>query len=66
MLYQQIHATMARRAAAKLGNRCCQTHSSFKLRKTRSIMPFCSGVCGRDELLPEPIVATGRPEAPFW
>jgi hypothetical protein len=29
-------------------------------------MPFCSGVYGRDELLPQPIVATGRPEAPFW
>jgi hypothetical protein len=27
-------------------NACCQTHSSLRLRKNRSIMPFCSGVYG--------------------
>jgi hypothetical protein len=51
------------RARAKSWNTCCQTHSSLRLRKNRSIMPFCSGVVRRDELLRQPVVAT-RTKAP--
>ena len=41
-----IQRRITRRACPKLMRLCCQTHSSFKLRKKRSTSPFCSGVYG--------------------
>ena len=55
---------MVRRASSNVWNVCCQTHSSLRLRKKRSMMPFCSGVYGRDELLLQARVPTGLPKAP--
>ena len=45
-MYQRIHALSSRRACSKLTKLCCQTHSSFRLRKKRSMIMFCSGVYG--------------------
>ena len=39
-LYQRIHAVSSRCAWSKLVKLCCQTYSSFKLRKKRSMIPF--------------------------
>src|SRR5262245_11617358 len=44
VLYQRIHAVISHRASAKSRKTCCQTHSSLRLRKNRSTIPFCSGV----------------------
>ena len=45
-MYQRTHALNSPPACSKLTKLCCQTHSSFKLRKKRSMIPFCSGVDG--------------------
>jgi hypothetical protein len=39
-----VRAPIAQCLWSKLVKLCCQTHSSFRLRKKRSMMPFCSGV----------------------
>lgn len=46
MLYQSMHRRITRRACLKLEKLCCQVYSSFRLRKNRSMSPFCSGVYG--------------------
>jgi hypothetical protein len=46
-LYQWIQLAMATRASVKVAKLCCQTHSSFSLRKKRSMIPFCSARRGK-------------------
>jgi len=45
-LYQWIQRLISRLASSKERKFLNQTHSSFKLLKNLSIIPFCSGVYG--------------------
>ena len=63
-MYQAIHREISRRASAKLRNPWIQTHSFFRLRKNRSIRPFCSGVYGQDEFLAQAVAPAGGPKSP--